>query len=379
MSASLPTAFAIAAGAAIAAALLPWLIDAQRRQRAGQVIYEDAPRSHAAKAGTPTFGGVVFIPAAIAGFFIGHQRALLPLLALVVAAGLIGLADDLLIVRTGRAVGLRAREKMALLLLAALGYVLWTYAAGFGGPRQAWFAGSLALPLWLWYALAVAAVVGAANAVNLTDGLDGLAAGTSVPAIIGVQLTAYYVGLPGGGAIADAVLGGLLVFLWFNRHPARIFMGDAGSLALGALLAGCAIEGHALLLLPLFGIVFVAEALSVIAQVATFQTTGRRILKMSPLHHHFELSGWRETAVTWLFVACGTLAAAATWTAWMASNKAQNSYVLSAARAQPLRETSPALHAGGWRPVAVELARPTRRPAAGGHAGQAANSATGRS
>jgi phospho-N-acetylmuramoyl-pentapeptide-transferase len=322
VNASTPTAFAIAAGAAIAAALLPWLIDAQRRRRAGQVIYEDAPRSHEVKAGTPTLGGVVFIPAAIAGFFIGHERALLPLLALVVAAGLIGLADDLLILRTGRAVGLRAREKMALLLLAALGYVLWTYAAGFGGPRQTWFAGSLALPLWLWYVLAVAAVVGAANAVNLTDGLDGLAAGTSVPAIIGVQLTAYYVGLPGGGAIADAVLGALLVFLWFNRHPARIFMGDAGSLALGALLAGCAIEGHALLLLPLFGIVFVAEALSVIAQVASFQTTGRRILKMSPLHHHFELSGWRETAVTWLFVACGTLAAAATWTAWMASNKA---------------------------------------------------------
>ncbi len=314
-------ALAVIAGLIVAIAIIPWLIAAQQRLRLGQQVYEDGPKTHVAKQGTPTMGGVSFVLAALVGWALGGFHSSLPLIALVVAAGAIGFVDDLLIVRTRRALGLRAREKFALIAILAIAYVFWAYNTGLAGPDQTWFGGTASLPFWLWSGLAVLAIVGAANAVNLSDGLDGLAAGATIPALIGLQLTAQYLGLPGGSTMADAVLGALLGFLWFNRHPARIFMGDTGSLALGALIAGVAIESHALLLLPLFGIVFVLEALSVMAQVTSYKTTGRRIFKMSPLHHHFELSGWRETAVTSTFVAFAVVAAAATWLTWWSSNK----------------------------------------------------------
>jgi phospho-N-acetylmuramoyl-pentapeptide-transferase len=312
---------ALVAGLLLAVVAIPWLIDSQRRNLTGQQIYEDAPRTHAAKQGTPTMGGIVFALAALVGYLIGGSSASAPLVSLVIAAAAIGFLDDALIMRTRRPLGLRAREKFALVAVVAIAYVFWVYKAGLAGPIQTWFGGTVTLPLWLWLALAVLAIVGAANAVNLTDGLDGLAAGATIPALIGLQLTAQYLHLPGGSTIADAVLGALIGFFWFNRYPARIFMGDTGSLALGALLAGVAIESHALLLLPLFGIVFVAEALSVMAQVASFKTTGRRVLLMSPLHHHFELSGWRETAVTSTFITLGLFAAAATWVTWWSTNQ----------------------------------------------------------
>jgi len=314
-------ALAVISGLIVAIAVIPWLISAQKRLHLGQQVYDDAPKTHATKQGTPTMGGVAFVLAALVGWMLGGFHSSLPLIALVVAAGAIGFIDDLLIVRGRRALGLRAREKFSLIAVAAIAYVFWVYNTGLGGPEQTWFGGTASLPLWLWSGLAVLAIVGSANAVNLTDGLDGLAAGATIPALIGLQLTAQYLGLPGGSTTADAVIGALLGFLWFNRHPARIFMGDTGSLALGALIAGVAIESHALLLLPLFGIVFVLEALSVIAQVTSYKTTSRRIFKMSPLHHHFELSGWRETAVTSTFVAIAVVAAAATWLTWWSSNK----------------------------------------------------------
>ncbi|HXW52195.1 MAG TPA: phospho-N-acetylmuramoyl-pentapeptide-transferase [Candidatus Acidoferrales bacterium] len=313
---------AVIAGLLTAVVITPWLIAAQRRERIGQQVYEDAPSSHAKKQGTPTMGGIVFLVAAVVGDAIGGFRASLPLLALVLAAGLIGFLDDLLIVRWHRPLGLRARDKFALVAMVAILYVAWVWQWGLAGPAQTWFANPVTLPLWLWFALAVLAIVGAANAVNLTDGLDGLATGATVPALVGLQLTARFLGLPGGSTIGDAVLGALVGFFWFNRYPARIFMGDTGSLALGALLGGIAVESHALLLLPLFGIVFVVEALSVILQVASFKSTGKRIFKMSPLHHHFELSGWGETAVTSAFIAVATAAASVTWVAWWSTNRA---------------------------------------------------------
>lgn len=312
---------AAVAGLLAAAVIIPWLIAAQRREQVGQQVYEDAPRSHAVKQGTPTMGGIVFLVAALIGDAMVGFRASAPLLMLVLAAGAIGLLDDLVIVQSRRPLGLRARDKFALVAIVAIVYVAWVWQSGLAGPTQTWFGRALFLPLWLWFALAVLAIVGAANAVNLTDGLDGLAAGATVPALVGLQLTARYLGLPGGSTIADSVLGSLVGFFWFNRHPARIFMGDTGSLALGALLGGVAIESHALLLLPLFGLIFVLEALSVIAQVASFKSTGRRIFKMSPLHHHFELSGWSETAVTSAFIAVATVAASVTWVAWWTTSR----------------------------------------------------------
>ena len=165
-----------------------------------------------------------------------------------------------------------------------------------------WWFGQIAhlSPIAFWI-LAVLAIVGCANAVNLTDGVDGLAAATVLPPLITLTIMS-------GEGIAAGVAGALAVFLVLNRYPARIFMGDTGSLLLGVLLAALAIESHLLLILPLFGIVFVVEALSVIIQVASFKLTGRRVFKMTPLHHHFELSGWSERNIVRIFAAASVLA-----------------------------------------------------------------------
>ena len=304
-------------GAAIAAVVIPLVIRWQRRASLGQQIYEDGPAAHQAKQGTPTMGGLAFPMAALVAFPVSIFPALAAAVA-VVFGGAIGFIDDIIIVRMRRALGLRARWK--LLALAALAFFVAmvsdqrlsaaralygcdsTYHWGF--QYQWWFGSLASLPYALSLILAVLAVVGCANAVNLTDGVDGLAAGTVLPPLIVLSI------LTGNGTAA-VVLGALVVFLFFNLHPAKVFMGDTGSLALGALLAALAIDAHVVLFLPLLGIVFVIEALSVIVQVVSFKLTGTRVLKMSPLHHHFELSGWSERKITMIFSAVSVLASAA--------------------------------------------------------------------
>jgi phospho-N-acetylmuramoyl-pentapeptide-transferase len=317
-----------AGGAVLAVPVIMSLIDWQRRRALGQQIYQDGPSSHAVKQGTPTMGGLAFVAVAVLAvlLFANLLSPDVPLLLLVLVAAAIGFTDDYLKLSRQRALGLRARAKFGLLLLAACGFVAWEiYRAGNLPPEylgsQIWFGGEpipglrayVALPTWLWAALAVTAIVGAANAVNLTDGLDGLAAGTTLPPLL---LLTYIV----VSAVGAAVAGACTSFLFFNRHPARIFMGDTGSLALGALLGGLAAEYHALLILPLIGIVFVAEALSVILQVIWFKATGRRIFKMSPLHHHFEMSGWSETKVTTTFVVASWVATLAVYVGLLPAN-----------------------------------------------------------
>ena len=319
MNATLVAAFL--AGAASCLVLVPWLIRQQRSLHSGQQIYEDAPKTHATKQDTPTLGGVAFAVAALVGFLIAAAPAReLPLLFLVTAAALVGLIDDFLIVRGRRALGLRARWKFAFIAGVAILYVWWIDRLYPDSARQFWFGGDIVMPHIVWFGLSVLAIVGAANAVNLTDGLDGLAVGTVIPTLFILQLPLLPAALRPTG-IGVAVLGACVSFLWFNRHPAKIFMGDTGSLALGALLAGVAIQAHLLLLLPFFGAIFVFEALSVILQVASFKTFHRRIFRMSPLHHHFELAGWRETAVTTTFIAAQTLFALATWVTWWAASR----------------------------------------------------------
>ena len=303
----MPTVWPFVAGFFLAAIFVPLLISWQRHRGLGQQIYDDGPKTHAAKTGTPTLGGVAFLIAALGGFAFGPSPAAVRLLFLVACAGAIGAADDLLIIWKRRALGLKARWKFLLLAIVALVYLwLTAYSGGFS-TQERWFGGDVVLPVWLWWVLAAGAIVGGANAVNLTDGLDGLAAGTAVAPLLVLSLASL-------SPLSTSVLGAVIAFLWFNRHPARIFMGDTGSLLLGALLAGDAIASGWLLLLPLIGIVYVAEALSVIAQVASFKLTGKRILKMSPLHHHFELSGWSEWHVTSVFIAASAAATAATVT-----------------------------------------------------------------
>ena len=304
----IPLAGLFAIGLIIAVVLMPLLIAWQRRRAVGQQIYEDAPATHVVKQGTPTMGGIAFVLAAVAGIAIVMKVAGLnedgrwyPTLLLVVLAAAVGFIDDYLIVIRRRPLGLRARAKFVLLLLLAVAFVAYqsTHLTHYS---EVWFGDRVDLPAWLWWFLSLSAIVGAANAVNLTDGLDGLAAGAAIP-------TLGVLGLAGDPLLATPVMGACAGFLFYNRYPAKIFMGDTGSLALGALMGGIAVQHGLLLLLPLIGIIFVIEALSVILQVASFQLAGKRIFKMTPFHHHFELSGWKEWKVSALFTTASWVAA----------------------------------------------------------------------
>lgn len=314
---------------AITAAIMPRAIEALKALRAGQIISRDGPESHLTKQGTPTMGGLVLLTGLLLAVAIvalnRHMRGglfdaqpTIALMLLIIGFGLLGFLDDYLIVARGKSLGLKARQKLLgqfVLAIAFVGWVAWSTGGApiVTGIRVPGF-GVLALGK-AYYVFAVLFIVGMSNAVNLTDGLDGLVSGLSTicaaalaTAILGPIVA---LGLGSGTAmVCAAVAGACLGFLWFNAHPAKIFMGDTGSLALGAGFAGVAILTKHELLLLLLGVVFVAEALSVIIQVISFKTTGKRVFKMSPIHHHFELSGWPEERVVIRFWIVGVLAAA---------------------------------------------------------------------
>ena len=287
--------------------LYPPFIRRLRRYGAGQVIQAELSEEHQAKAGTPTAGGVLFVVFAVIGGLLavqrGHQGALAAVVALG-AGGLLGFADDRQKLRVGSR-GIPARLKLPLQVLLALP-VAWLAHAHSGGAQ---------FPFpdlgWFYWPLAVIAIVGTANAINLTDGLDGLAGTVTVIVLAALVLILPRV-LAGEKAVALVLIGGILAFLWFNRHPARVFMGDTGSLALGYVVAAMALEQGMLFLLPLVGIIFVIETLSVMIQVAYFRATGgRRVFKMTPIHYTFQLEGWSENRIAVTFGAVGLLAAAA--------------------------------------------------------------------
>jgi len=283
-----------------------------------QHAYEDAPQTHRVKTGTPTMGGLVFV-AALLGALVAGRVALLPeLVALVVCCALIGFVDDMITVRGGSKRGLRARTKFLATALVAVIFLRAIDAGVAPFPTDTLFhAGTFALiaPHWLWLLLGILAVTGTIHAVNLTDGLDGLATGSVIPPLIVFGLVAAQSNVPAAAIAAAAGVGACVAFLIFNRHPAKLFMGDTGSLALGALLGGVAILSGEMLLLVVVGGVFVAEALSVIVQVSYFKATrGKRILRMSPLHHHFELGGWPETKVTARFWLASFICSLLGWT-----------------------------------------------------------------
>jgi len=288
--------FAVAAPSGI---VLPALLG---RLHVVQHAYEDAPQTHQVKTGTPTMGGIVFVLALLVALAVSESTLLSDLVLLVVLCSAVGAVDDLRKIARGNNRGLRARTKPLATALAAAIFMR-TIATGTGlFPRDVLFhAGGLWLvaPHWLWLLLGILAVTATAQAVNLTDGLDGLAVGTTIPPLAALALIAAAAQVQAASIAASAGVGACIGFWPYNRHPAKLFMGDTGSLALGALLAGVAILSGEMLLLVVVGGVFVAEALSVILQVAYFKLTrGRRILRMSPLHHHFELGGWPETKVT---------------------------------------------------------------------------------
>ncbi len=302
------------------AMVLPWgglLVRSLRAGHVGKNIREDEPGSHAVKQGTPTMGGVLFLAPLLIWLLVlvvaGNASAW-PVFLAAAGFGCLGAYDDISGLRDETGVGWRARTKFPCQLgLALLVAVVLYWNIGIDGVRVP--GTSLRWELGLWYLpLATVVVAGSANAVNLSDGLDGLAGGMMAVALLAYGIIAYSMGLDVEASICSVLVGALLAFLWYNSYPAQVFMGDVGSLALGAVLAAIALMSEQWLLLPLIGIVFVAETLSVILQVAYFKWTkrrrgvGQRIFRMSPLHYHFELGGWSEVQVTQRFTSVAVLA-----------------------------------------------------------------------
>lgn len=289
----------------------------------GKRIRVEGPESHYTKEGTPTMGGllIVIVVVAIYAFFRGEPDAatFAPLAALT-GVGLLGAFDDYLNAKTGE--GIRARQKLVWLTVVAF-VAAWqiqqTYAiTAIAVP----FVGAVAIEPWLYVLFGAFAIVAAANGVNLTDGLDGLSGGTVAIAFVAFLLIAL-LNVPTQANLAllcALIIGALLGFLWFNVHPAQIFIGDSGALALGATLAVTALITGQILVLPLIGIIFVVETASVILQVGYFKLSGgKRLFRMSPLHHHFELGGWDEEKITIRFWIVGILAALLGVTLFLAS------------------------------------------------------------
>ncbi|MCG8401717.1 MAG: phospho-N-acetylmuramoyl-pentapeptide-transferase [Firmicutes bacterium] len=315
---------------AVTLALGPVAIPLLRRLKLGQSIRNDGPARHFSKAGTPTMGGVMILGGLTAAVLVAGRGDIDALVVLGVALGfgLIGFLDDFIKVALKRSLGLRAREKLlGQLLLAALLGALAPVVLDRGTVITVPFAVLVTGNVveldpgpWLYILFSTVVVVGAANAVNLTDGLDGLASGITVAAAAAFIPIGLLADRPGVALTMAALVGGCLGFLFYNRHPAKVFMGDTGSLALGGALGAAAVLTGGELALLVIGGVFVLETLSVILQVFSFQVFGRRILRMSPLHHHFELVGWSETGVVRAFWLAAVLFAGLGWIGFITGN-----------------------------------------------------------
>lgn len=275
-----------------------------KKLKARQSIREEGPKSHRIKNGTPTMGGLFMLLAAVLVVVFNKMidPAVLWLLFLTLGHGFLGFLDDFIKAEKKRNLGLTAKQKM-------LGQIILAVLFCWGVVDTLHLPYSIAIPFTqidisiglLYYPFVVLVIVGASNAVNLTDGLDGLASGCCVIAFSAYAVYCYMTGFNDLGYFIIILAGACIGFLFFNYHPAKIFMGDTGSLALGGAIAGISVMTRTELLLIFLGMIFVLEALSVIIQVASFQLTGKRVFKMSPLHHHFELSGWSEVHVVWAF------------------------------------------------------------------------------
>ena len=307
--------FTIIMGFLIAVLLSPIFIPFLRRLKYGQSIREEGPKSHQKKSGTPTMGGVLILLSVIITtiVMIGKYSELgldtYLLLFVLIGYGLLGFADDFIKIALKRNLGLTSRQKLVgQIVIAAIFYIVLNIND---------FSTVIHIPLssysfdlgWFYAIFIIFWLVGFSNATNLTDGLDGLLSGTAAVAFGAFAILAWSQSQYDIAVFSVAVVGAVLGFLVFNAHPAKVFMGDTGSLALGGALAAIAILTKMEIILLLIGAVFVIETLSVILQVISFKTTGKRIFKMSPIHHHFELTGWSEWRVVVTFWTVGILCA----------------------------------------------------------------------
>lgn len=305
----------------VLAVIAGWLlIPVLRRLKIGQSIRDVGPKQHLAKAGTPTMGGLIFIVAGLVSSIIFMPREAMGYLALFIslAYGSIGFADDYLKVVLKQPLGLKARQKLVGQFAAALLFYIGLRLINFEHSLMVPILGPIALG-WGYPLFVLVFLVGTTNAVNLADGVDGLAGGLGVITLLSFALLSWFADLPGLVYVSAAMAGGILGFLVYNLHPARVFMGDTGSLAIGGAIAAIAVLLRIeLLFLAGFGIIFVIETASVIIQVAYFKLTGRRVFLMAPIHHHFELKGWREWKVcTWFWIvqSVGAVVGIAVWLA----------------------------------------------------------------
>jgi phospho-N-acetylmuramoyl-pentapeptide-transferase len=292
----------------------------------GKRIRQEGPESHFVKEGTPTMGGLLIVLVVLGIYFFLRQpdAATFAPLAALAGVGALGAFDDYLNARTGE--GIKARQKLIWLTVVAFvaayqiqqTYKIDAIAVPFYGPFP--------IEPWLYVGFAAFAIIAAANGVNITDGLDGLSGGTVAIAFVAYMLIALLntPAQPNLALLCALIIGALLGFLWFNVHPAQIFIGDSGALALGATLAVTALITGQVLVLPLIGVIFVLETASVILQVAYFRLTGgRRLFRMSPIHHHFELGGWDEEKITIRFWIVAVLAALLGVTLFLATQPGQ--------------------------------------------------------
>ncbi|WP_409305330.1 phospho-N-acetylmuramoyl-pentapeptide-transferase [Peribacillus sp. SCS-155] len=308
--------YTILMGFLITVLLSPIFIPFLRRLKFGQSIREEGPKSHQKKTGTPTMGGVMIILSIVVTTLVmiykisSPSKEILLLMLVTVGFGILGFLDDFIKVVMKRNLGLTSRQKL-------LGQIVISVIFYFVYKSTDNFVPDISIPGtditfnvgWFYIFIIIFWLVGFSNAVNLTDGLDGLVSGTAAIAFGAYGVLAWNQDQFDVAIFSVAVVGAVLGFLVFNAHPAKVFMGDTGSLALGGALATVALLTKLELLLVIIGLVFVIETLSVILQVASFKTTGKRIFKMSPLHHHYELVGWSEWRVVVTFWSVGLLSA----------------------------------------------------------------------
>jgi len=303
----------------------PKFIAFLRRNEFGQHIREEGPEHHVAKQGTPTMGGLLILLAAGLAFlaFTTYTVPALTVLFVTLGCAAVGFLDDFIKLTHKRSLGLNGRWKLILLGLITVGVGIAARHQHL--PTSVYVPGVGELQLsWAWYGLLFLVIAGTANGVNLTDGLDGLAAGTGIIALFTFAAMTVIAWIRSGSPghrfdtkldlaiIAAALIGGAIGFLWYNAWPAEVIMGDTGSMAIGGALAAFAIFTKTIFLLLLIGGIFVIEALSVIIQVLTFKYRGRRIFLMAPIHHHFEMKAWSETKIMVRFwIVTGILCAAA--------------------------------------------------------------------
>lgn len=290
----------------ISVVFCPILIPFLRKLKFGQTEREEGPQSHLKKNGTPTMGGLVILASILLTslIYIGKFTEILPVLFMTLGFGLIGFLDDYIKVVKKRSLGLTPLQKMALQFIVTGVFIYYYFKiAGLDTSIKIPFVSGdgFVMPTWLFIIFVFIVVLGTVNGVNFTDGLDGLASGVTV--IVATFFTIAALSLnPSMTPITGAVVGSLLGFLLFNTYPARVFMGDTGSLALGGFVSSIALMLHMSLFIVIIGLIYLVEVLSVILQVGYFKLThGKRIFKMAPIHHHFELCGYSETQVVAAF------------------------------------------------------------------------------